>query len=582
MWWLFAIVGVLGVTFLGINSAKKKKDAAKHNHPKPKAKRYAGKDKMERFRIKSKNGEPVNEFKKKGKLSATPKTPEEEKKVKTGSVPPITGVPAPKVDPVKVVKPKPITGVPAPKVEPVKVGVTPPVTGVPAPKVDPVKVETPKKGPQPTVTAAKKELAKLEKKVLYGVDVKKPSEVVARKISKMPNIDVSDLSKTDRKDHHYRVTSAVMKKWNAEKTKVHTTITELADSLDKGESPQEVLAKKPEAPSFKTFVEGSDKLITVTSEKYDYYHFFILDKSREVLKLLGPIDPRRNEIENIVKRVEEKIDHFDSSLDDFLVFIETDLVKMENIEKEIKNIQKTESARKVKKDIERYKTNLLGGKSKDGKTIDSLIQNRMTNMEIEGKISLGNAANKEGILRVVRGEWDKKVAAATKKCDGLVAKLSEDKGSVEEVTKMIPTLSVESFVNSAECRSLIANTYQKMAAMQKYSELMKKEFAANLGLLKDEELKKFVHEQMDALSADVMDPKVTAEAFKQKSKGIVDSVLEKVMVTSNKILAAQKEKEKKQAGIPEGMTVTQSGIIIPKNNEPTPKKEIILPNSSKR
>ena len=128
---------------------------------------------------------------------------------------------------------------------------------------------------------------------------------------------------------------------------------------------------------------------------------------------------------------------------------------------------------------------------------------------------------------------------------------------------------------------MIANTYQKMAVMHRYGEQMKKEFANNLGLLKDEELKKFVHEQMDSLSADITDPKVTPEAFKQKSKGVVDAVLEKVLVTSNKMLAEQKAAQEKQAGLPENMTVTQSGIIIPKQ-EQTPKKEIILPNSTKR
>lgn len=554
MWLLFAIAGVLGVTFWGINSAKKRKSEAAHEHShdeskrkeNTRGKRYIKKSKLEKIRKNNKTA-------------------------KVGGQTPVTGVPAPKVEPVKVGQPK---------IGPVKVGGTPPVTGVPAPKVVPVKVETPKKVPLAEVNAARKELKKLEKTVLYEKGVKKPSEVIARKIDKMPNIDVRDLSKTDRKDHHYHITSAVMKKWDAETVKVHEKVVGLMEELDKGEAPQEVLAKRPQAPSFKSFVDDSDKLITVTSEKYDYYHVFILEKSRDVLKLLGPIDPRRTEIENIVKRVSEKIDHFDSSLDDFLVFVETDLVKMEKIEKEIKDIQKTESARKVKKDIERYKTYLLSGKTKEGKTIDSLIENRMENIKIEGKISLANNADKDGIFRVVKAEWDKKVGVATKKCDALVTKLS-DKANSEEVAKMIPSLTIEKFINSPECRGLIVNTYQKMAAMHRYGEQMKKEFANNLGLLKDEELKKFIHEQMDSLSADITDPKVTPEVFKQKSKGVVDAVLEKILITSNKILAQQKAAQEKQAGIPENMTVTQSGIIIPKQ-EQAPKKEIILPNSTKR
>ena len=564
MWLLFAIAGVLGVTFWGINSAKKRKDAEKHEHShdeskekeKTRGKRYIKKTDLERIREK-------NRARRMQGKKAEP--------TQIGGKPPVTGVPAPKVEPVKVGQPK---------IGPVKVGGTPPVTGVPAPKVVPVRAEEPKKVSPAAINAARKELKKLEKTVLYERDVKKPSEVIARKIDKMPNVDVKALSKTDRKDHQYHITSAVMKKWDAETTKVHDKVVGLMEDLDKGEDPQEVLDRRPQAPSFKGFVEGSDKLITVTSEKYDYYHVFILEKSREVLKLLGPIDPRRTEIENIVKRVSEKIDHFDSSLDDFLVFVETDLVKMEKIEKEIKDIQKTESARKVKKDIEKYKSDLLSGKTKEGKTVESLIENRMKNMEIEGKISLASSADKEGILKVVKTEWDKMVGIAVKKCDSLATKLS-DKASSEEVAKMIPTLTIEKFINSPECRGLVANTYQKMAVMHRYGEQMKKEFANNLGLLKDEELKKFVHEQMDSLSADITDPKVTPEAFKQKSKVVVDAVLEKVLVTSNKMLAEQKAAQEKQAGLPENMTVTQSGIIIPKQ-EQAPKKEIILPNSTKR
>lgn len=572
-WLLLALAGILGVTFIGVSSAKKNKEHAAHEHSRDKGKRYIKRDKLEEIRKRNRKKvekELIEEVQEKN--IEMEDLLNKNKGTKVGGIPPKTGVAAPIVEPVKIEKP--------PKDGPTKVGGLPPKTGVAAPVVKPVTIEKPKKESAISAKEAKKTLRKLEKKVLDATEVKKPESVVEQKIASMTNIEMKHRARPERKEHNAYVTSAVMKKWDSETTKVYETVVGLMEDVDKGENPQDVLTRRPEVPNFKKFVVGSDKVVTMTSEKYDFYHLFIVEKSEEILQRLGPIDPRRTEIEGLRGRIATKIDNFESSLDDFLVFVEADLTKLENIEKEVIDRQKTVGAYRTKKELEKYKATILSGKGRDGRTVNELIETRMTNMEIEGKISLSNNTDRETIFKVVKGEWEKKAANAIKRSDSLIDKLS-DKNNYEEIAKSMPKMSIDKFINSAECRNLIGNTHQKLTTVHKYGELMRKEFANNLALLKDEELKTFVHEKMNSLNVDVSNPKITVEEFKRQSKGTFEMVMDKIQIANQNMLAIQQAKRQQELA-QQNMNVTPSGIILSETSEKTPKKEIIVPNSQKR
>jgi len=377
------------------------------------------------------------------------------------------------------------------------------------PKEKFVEVELPKEGDlsDETREGLKRADAHL-KKIDESYREKTSKSVIEGKMKDISTIDKSKLNKKEKEEHDSIINSVMTTSWKQTRDAFEEYIGGVyrlqysIDNLD------EMIEK---TPAFPDFVEQNKDIIALTSEKYNYYNFFVQRKADELIKKADKDVEKIDEIKKIVSRIEYGVKDSKVGMDDFLIYAEEQLQKLEKIEKSMAT-KKEVKPKNVQKDLVLYNNKLASNKNDEGKTIDDLIGDKVDKLNKEGVLTLGerNKADRQLLIEALKKIWIEKVKKAQKQTNQLIEQVKTVKDG-KQILENKPTLDIDKWINSEEFRVIAPQVIFKFNLYDKCKDIIENE-SQKLEYM-PEEFKDQMNEYLKELQMGVVSYQVDTESF---------------------------------------------------------------------
>jgi hypothetical protein len=403
------------------------------------------------------------------------------------------------------------------------------IPGRPAPDLTEVVVEPMKahestditKQPPISKKEAIKTLDKIREKILMGTEVRRADEFIDKRLVSITSIDLKTRGRADRGKHNAIIGECLKNKWSQELGKMYDFVSDLIERIEAGEDTRVVLNERPVAPEFQKFLRENERLIVVTSEKYDYYVKYVRSIGDEIVAMSeGELDHRVTDVFETYAKIEEKIKNPNQTVKDFMVFIEGDIEKLEKAKRDIIQTKKEVGAYKTKKTLEAYKKVLLSDKSTTGKGVEQYISEKVEKLISEGVVY---KSNEDGLRRYLGAEYEKRKLETLTTTDKLID-LLEDKNNNEYVISKMPTFDLDKWIDSPEVRANLTRVNKRLSEVNKLVSYLSETAKSRFLILKYREIQDAIKLGKEEMSKQLFNMEMSDKDFSKYVSDIYSKV----------------------------------------------------------